>query len=100
MDHCHLYAATVRRLNRRFNVWLYSQALWSFLLTYFVMSLAITYAIFWAGDWVFSHVIHMPGAGGQSTLYHFGFAAWLTAIGLIGRRKWRRRFGLTPSERS
>jgi hypothetical protein len=90
----------VRRLNRRFNVWLYSQALWSYLLTYFVMSLAITYAIFWAGNWTCNHVLHLLGAGRHSTLYYFAFAAWMTVIGLIGRRKWRHRFGVTPSERS
>lgn len=90
----------MRRLNRRFNVWVYSQALWSYLLAYFVMALAIIRAIYWAGNWTCSHVLHMAGAGRHSALYYFAFAAWLTVISLIGRRKWRRRLGLTPSARS
>lgn len=64
------------------------------------MCLAIGYAIFWAGGWTFSHVIHMPGARRHSTLFYIALAAEVTVISLIGRRKWRRRFGLTPSERS
>lgn len=92
-----IYTDTVRRINRQFNMWLYSLQFWRFLLTYFILSLAVTYAIFLAGDWMTSHALHwFKAADGQSTLFYFAFAAWLTVIGVIGRHTMRRRLGLTP----
>jgi hypothetical protein len=88
----------MRRTNPSFTLFLLQLPVWRYLLTYYIMSLGATYAIFSVGDWATSHALHWPGVN-PSAQFYFGFAAMSTVIGLIGRPMWRRKYGLTRQHR-
>lgn len=88
----------MQRRNWRLNTWLYRQPLWRYLLAYFVMALAGTYAIFRLGDFITNQILHwhIPP---WSPLHYLAFAVMITVVGLIGRRIERRWLGLAERQR-
>ena len=88
------YTHTVRRLNRRFDVWTISLPLWRFAIGYYAVLLLATYVI----SWTSSRSPQFSWAGGP-TSWHFTFPAILTSSGVLGRNLRRRRLGLSPPRR-